>query len=210
MGASNQIPPGGEEKEMEIAAYHSIDPQTGYLQTTGNYAEALTPERKDQWLKAYKASGLRFRSTCTSLGISHHTINHHIEIDPVFKQNYQEAQAEYAEELEARQRNYALEPKHFMDRAMQLRALLPGKYARDERRDDNQITINISADIINEAKRRSEALEAKIIDVQRIEETRLKALPPQGASASMMAEVLPMRDDNTESTKTVDNQQQRI
>lgn len=154
-----------------VATYHNVDPATGYLQAKGNYAEAFTPERKQQWLDVYKASGLRFLSTCKSLGISDHTINHHIEIDQEFKAKFKEVQAEYAEELEALQRDFAKDKKQFMDRAMQLRALLPGKYARDERRDDVAVTINISNEALIEAKRRSESMD-KAIEAEIVRESR--------------------------------------
>lgn len=145
--------------------YHQVDPATGFIETTGNYATAFTPERKQQFLSVYVASGLRFKHTCKQLGLSDHTINHHITIDPEFKKAVEECHAEYAEELEARQRNFALEPKHFMDRAMQLRCLLPGKYARDENRSTNQnnITININAEALAREKERANAIEAEII-----------------------------------------------
>ena len=178
---------------MDISAFHSIDPNTGMTESTGNYAQAFTPERKAQFLKAYADSGLRFTSTCKVLGISYDTSNHHIEIDPEFKANFKQAQSDYAEELEARQRAFALEPKHFMDRAMQLRALLPGRYARDERREDTAVTINISNDALIEAKRRSEsmdhAIEAEIVQQQDAQKTHLNAVK----SASMRPDV----DNNT-------------
>lgn len=171
--------------------YHQVDPSSGFLQTTGNYAEAFTPERKQQFLDVYIASGLRFLTTCKKLGLSDHTINHHIDIDPEFKRRFNEAQAEYAEELEAKQRNYALEPKQFMDRAMQLRALLPGKYAREQNYGSNQaITINLNGNLLIDAKRRAETLDAEII--KEVEQE----------SAKMMAETLRMPDNNTVSGDT--------
>jgi len=162
--------------------YHSWDANSGMIQTTGNYATAFTPERKQQFIDVYVASGLRFKHTCKKMGISDHTVHHHISIDPEFKKRIDEAQAEYAEELEARQRNFALEPKHFMDRAMQLRCLLPGKYARDENRNgQNQpITINVNGDLLIDAKKRSEVLDAQIV-----QEAESRRIEMQGESASI-------------------------
>ena len=146
------------------ATYHEVDPASGFLQTTGNYAEAFTPERKENFLSVYKASGLRFLSTCKQLGLSNHTLNHHISIDPEFKAKFQKVQEEYAEELEAKQRAFALDQKNFMDRAMQLRALLPGKYARDERINAQPtVQININGNLMIDTKSRDESIETRIV-----------------------------------------------
>jgi len=146
------------------ATYHEVDPASGFLQTTGNYAEAFTPERKQHFINIFKSSGLRFRQTCDNLGISSHTINHHISIDPEFKRKYQEAIDDYAEELEAKQRAFALESKNFMDRAMQLRSLLPAKYARDERINASQtVQININGNLMIDAKSRDESIETRVV-----------------------------------------------
>lgn len=180
---------------MNIETYHATDPETGMIQTTGNYPTALTPERKQQFLDIYVANGLRFRTTCKQLGISHHTITHHLDIDKEFKKRFNDAQTEYAEELEARQRNYALEPKQFMDRAMQLRALLPEKYAREQNLGSGQaIQINVSGNFVIEAKKRDEMIDAEIVKELKCE------------SDNIMAETLHIHDNNTLTNKTVDNQ----
>lgn len=163
-----------------VEAYHQVDPSSGFVETTGKYATAFTAERKQQFIDVYVASGLRFKHTCKKLGISDHTVHHHISIDPEFKNKIDEAQAEYAEELEARQRNFALEPKQFMDRAMQLRCLLPGKYAREQNYGSSSpITINVSGDFLIDAKKRSEMIDAEIVreaQVARVEQDKLKII----------------------------------
>ena len=147
-----------------VQTYHEVDQATGMVQTTGNYATAFTPDRKEQFLSVYVASGLRFKHTCKQLGISDHTVHHHVSIDPEFKKRLEDAQAEYAEDLEADQRNFARDKKNFMDRAMQLRYLFPKKYARDEKSTTNQpIQININGNLLIDAKSREEMIEARVV-----------------------------------------------
>lgn len=145
--------------------YHSVDPETGFLSTNGDYANAFTPERKKQFLALYKKNGLRFRKTCKDLGLGIDTINHHMSIDPAFKEAFASVSREYAEKLEAAQRQFAMEKKCFMDRAMQLRALFPEKYGiRNESANSGKPTIVIEGNVIIDAKKRVESIEAEVLD----------------------------------------------
>lgn len=164
--------------------FHEVDPATGFLQTKGPYAVAFTAERKKQFLDVYRANGLMMRKTCNQLGLSGHTINHHLSIDPEFKKALVDAQAEYAEELEAKQRSYALDPKHFMDRAMQLRYLLPERYAQDQKQQTSSVVINIQGDLVIDAKKRADLIDAEIVREAEVAKTQTASIT-ENSSAKM-------------------------
>lgn len=166
----------------------ALNHETGFMESNG-YAEAMAfdTERKLQFLKAYKANGLRFRTTCKSLGLSHHTVLKHYNLDEAFRQGYDEVEREYAEELEARQMAYALEPKHFMDRCMQLRRLYPDRYAPEKSSGSTQITINVTPDALSPVLKRQEILEAEMVKPLTLDATLVHsaALPPSMVRSSI-------------------------
>jgi hypothetical protein len=153
-----------------VAAYHNVDPVNGYLETSGNYATPFDSERKKAFLEVYKQHELGIRKACRSMGLSVSTVNHHLQIDPKFKEDFDEAEREYIENLECVSRTNALNPKAVIERIFQLKCLLPSKYGQFENKSEPKVTINISSDVINEAKRRCESME-RAIDAEIVRET---------------------------------------
>lgn len=141
---------------------HAVDPATGFLESNA-YAAAFDAERKTQFLNLFKSNGLGLYRTCKQLGLSHHTINKHYRIDPEFKKAYDDAEKEYTDELEATSRFNALNPKSVIERIFQLKALRPERYADQKSAAPTQITINVDAALIENARKRAEVLDAEII-----------------------------------------------
>lgn len=154
---------------MDVATYHNINPETGMIETTGNYACAFDSEKKKAFLELYKKNGLAFYRTCKELSVGHSTINHHYEIDPQFKLEFDQAEKEYADELLTVSRRNALEPKMVIERIFHLKSLFPGKYSDGQKPQGNQITINVNGDLLIDAKKRIESmtrqLDQDVIDV---------------------------------------------
>lgn len=150
---------------MQTSAYHAIDPVTGFVETTGNYPAAFDGERKADFLKVYRASGLALYKTCEQLGLSRHTVSHHLQIDPAFSEAVEEAKRSYADELEAKSRNIALtRDSATLERIFQLRAIFPDKYARDLKQNGAQkIEINIVGDILMGKKRELDTVETSLV-----------------------------------------------
>lgn len=138
-------------------------PQAPYVSPMPGLAHAFDPERKAQFLALYKAKGLRCKATCNDLGLSFHTFQHHYRVDPEFRQNIDTIQAEYAEELQAKSMQYAMEPKHFMDRCMQLRRLLPDQYAPEKSFGPMKIDVIIDGAVLESSKKREQILEAQVM-----------------------------------------------
>lgn len=147
---------------MNAASALAVDPSSGFLESTGNFANAFDSERKAQFLEVYKANGLRFKKTCKLLGISEHTINHHHAVDHVFRSAFDEVQREYAEDLQCTSMEIALTPKGFMDRIAQLRRLFPGKYAPAENTGQTKIELHIDGDVMI-SKKNLETMETTIV-----------------------------------------------
>ena len=174
--------------------YHALDPVSGMIQTTGNYPTPFDPERKTQFLSLYKLNDLGLRKACRSMGMSEATVTHHLKIDPEFKRLFDECEREYIEDLECVSRQNALNPKSVIERIFQLKCLLPLKYGQENKPATNQpIQINISGDLLIDAKRRVEMLDAKISKGIEVE------------SAKMLAEPLPVPDNNTVSDCNMQN-----
>lgn len=137
--------------------------QDHYIHPQPNHALAFDDERKQQFLDLYKANGLKCKAACASLGLSFHTIQHHYKVDPAFKAAFDEVQAVYAEELQAKSMQYAMEQKNFMDRCMQLRRLLPAEYAPEKSSGPTQIVISIDRELVESLKKREQVVEAQLI-----------------------------------------------
>lgn len=143
----------------------AIDPESGFLETTGNYAYAFDAQRKLDFLKVYRANGLAFYRTCHELGLSHHTINHHAKNDPAFQSELKQVEREFAEDLEAKSRGIALtKDSATLERIFHLRALFPDKYARDLKgQGGEKIEINVIGDVIVNQKKAFSAVETDIV-----------------------------------------------
>lgn len=142
-----------------------LDPVTGYMETSGDYARAFDGERKENFLKVYRANGLAFYKTCKDLSISSHTITHHVKNDPKFADEIKQAEREYAEELEAKSRGVALnKDSATLERIFHLRALFPDKYARDLKASGGEkIEINVIGDVMINQKKSFDAVETNIV-----------------------------------------------
>ena len=149
---------------------HTIDPETGFLESNGYAVMSFDAERKIQFLRLYQANGLRFRKTCKDLGLSHNTVLHHYKIDDEFKKALDELQADYAEDLESSSMQFAMLPKHFMDRCMQLRRLYPEKYDSAKSSGSPQIIINLDGKFLDLMQKREQIIEAKIVESVRSDE----------------------------------------
>jgi|SRR3990167_557802 len=151
-----------------------IDPLTGFMHNPGYGVEAFSPEKKLAFIAAFRANGLRFIKACKAIGISNNTADHHYKTDPAFKRAVVEAILEEAEDIEAKSLHYAHDQKSFMDRAMQLRRLLPERYAT-ERIQSGQIVMKIEAsdELLNALKRRNDdirkSIDAEIVNSESVD-----------------------------------------
>ncbi len=123
---------------------HTVDPTTGFLESKA-YAHAFNAQRKQRFLDVYKENGLGLYRTCKILGLSHSTVNSACKHDPVFKEAFEQAMTEYADDLEAVSRHNALNPKSVIERIFQLKSLFPSKYA-DQRNVGGSTNIQINFD----------------------------------------------------------------
>lgn len=142
-----------------------LDPVTGYMETSGDYARAFDGDRKENFLKVYRANGLAFYKTCKDLSISSHTITHHVKNDPKFADEIKQAEREFAEELEAKSRGVALsKDSATLERIFHLRALFPDKYARDLKgQGGEKIEINVIGDVMISHKKSFDVVETDIV-----------------------------------------------
>ncbi len=147
-----------------VQRYHVSDPVSGMIQTTGNYPTPFDPDRKTQFLELYRANELGIRKACRAMGMSVSTVNHHLKIDPEFKSRFDALEKDYLEDLECVSRNNALNPKSVIERIFQLKCLLPLKYGQENKPATNQpIQINISGNLLIDAKSRDDSIDAKVI-----------------------------------------------
>lgn len=163
----------------------AVNPATGFMESHGTSAFTFDTERKAQFLKVYRANGLRFRQTCKDIGLSHGTVHKHYQIDQAFREAMDECEREYAEHLEAVQRDIALTPRGFMDRCMQLRHLYPERYDRQNTSGGgSHITINITGDTLLGVMDRQKSLENQPITVAPEHTLEHSApLPPSGVES---------------------------
>lgn len=150
--------------ERESIPNHTQDNETGYLESNG-FSLAFDAQKKTEFLKLYKANGLRYWKTCEQLGVKGETVNKHLRIDPVFQHDMEKLEAEYVDNLEAMSRDIAMTPKGVIDRMCQLKALLPGKYGGHENRNHGpQVIINLDGKFLEDMRKREQIIEAQIFD----------------------------------------------
>lgn len=149
--------------EAQYAHNHIINPATGYLENPA-YSYDFDTEKKKAFLGVFYNNGLRLYRTADELGISHHTINKHYDIDAKFREDYDEVVARYTDELEGVSRTNALNPRSVIERIFQLKCLKPEKYA--EQRNSGQTVVNLTLDLalINEAKKRAQTIDAEVVE----------------------------------------------
>ena len=141
---------------------HQIDPETGFVHSPA-YARDFSPQRKLDFLKVYAEQGMRFNRSCELLGLSMHTVNHALRIDPRFKEEFLLVEKRYTENLEKVSMDTAMTPRGVIDRMCQLKRLAPEKYAFEKNFEKQSVTINIDGNLILESKKKMEVLEAKIV-----------------------------------------------
>ncbi len=161
---------------MTEAAYsapnRTVDQATGFLESKA-YISAFDADRKQAFLTLLRSNSLGLYKTCAQLALSVATVNKHYQLDPVFKQAYDDLEIEYASDLEAVSRQNAMNPKSVIERIFQLKALLPGKYSDAKRESGLVVNISIDPEVIKQAAQR-----AKIVDAEIVSES-------MGLSASM-------------------------
>lgn len=141
-----------------------VDEATGFMETSGGFASAFDGQRKDEFLRVFKASGLALYTTCKNLGISHHTIHHHVKNDPAFREAFEQVRRTYADDLEAKSRSIAMtRDSATLERIFHLRSLFPEKYAREQKSPDGKIEINITGNLVTSIKRDAEVLETTVV-----------------------------------------------
>lgn len=146
-------------RKSHQAAFHTIDPITGFTNTKGNIS-LFDSNRKQDFLKLYMANGLSLYKTCDQMGLSYHTVFNHLKIDTAFKAAIEASKREYAARLDGISKQNAMDPKSVIERIFQLKALFPEIYAENKRDSAPQITINFDANLLQAAKQRE-----NIIDV---------------------------------------------
>lgn len=152
---------------------HSIDSLTGFIQSQA-FPSAFDAETKTSFLQYYRSNGLRLNSTCKAIGVKRDTVKKHMEIDSVFRAAVEEIHADWLEELESVSMTTALNPKSTIERIFQLKCHLPDKYGQEQKQSSQSVVINITGDLVLDAKRRNNALEAEI--VSEIESERSKII----------------------------------
>lgn len=183
-----------------LPAYGIPSTVDSYTSRSPGLASAFDEARKEQFLGLFRANGLQIKNTCKAMGLSFHTFQHHYRVDPAFKAAFDDVQETYVEELQAKSMQFAMEPKHFMDRCMQLRRLRPFEYAPEKFSGSSgnaQIVINVTGDLLMDARKKAEILDGKIV-----KEARLL----RDESAKVLGHIDASPSDIMSSSKSVDPQ----
>jgi hypothetical protein len=150
-------------KSRSLTTTHTVDEKTGMLNPSGNFPQTFDADRKSQFLTVYKNENIGIRKACRKMGMSVSTINHHLKIDPVFKDAFDECEREYLENLECVSRENALNPKSVIERIFQLKCLHPTKYGQENNSKSTEIVVNIDMGKIAKARQLEAAIDAKIV-----------------------------------------------
>jgi hypothetical protein len=151
------------EPSERTLAYHAIDPESGFMATTGGYSTAFDGDRKAQFLEVYKRECLGIRKACRAMGMSVSTVNHHLQIDPVFREAFDAAEREYIEDLECTSRVNALNPKSVIERIFQLKCLLPVKYGQENKQQEVKVNFTFDGSFLENARKRSQVVDAQVV-----------------------------------------------
>ena len=147
--------------EAKYSHNHIINPETGFLENPA-YATDFDSARKLQFLEIYKSNGLGLFRTCRQLGLSCSTVHKHYSIDPKFKEAFDEAKKEYADELQATSRINALNPRSVIERIFQLKALFPGVYGDAKNSSEVVVNLNLDLDAILSARNRTNVVDTEM------------------------------------------------
>lgn len=154
---------------------HEICKETGFVYSPG-VLSTFTPQAKLKFLELYKANGLAIWRTCRSLGMSVETVHRHLQTDPKFKELFDEARQEYIDNVESTSRFCALDPKNYVERFFQLKALLPETYGEGKIARPMEITLNIDFGGLSKEHERTHSIDAEI--VQELEQATPLPIPP--------------------------------
>jgi hypothetical protein len=173
-----------ESQEVAHIPNHTIDPATGFLESKA-YAYAFDAPQKLAFLQRFEANCLALYDTCAELGISHHTINKHRQIDSQFNDQYQEVRRRYLDKLQAVGRKNALNPKSVIERiwVQKSNADVPGfeRYADQKTSGGVNVQINLDPKLVEAIKKRETVIDAEIVDNQQSESAKKETINQIGA-----------------------------
>lgn len=154
--------------EAQYAHNHVINPETGYLENPA-YVYDFDSDRKKQFLKRFEENCLGLYDTCEQLGLSHHTVNKHYQIDAQFREAYDETRRRYLDRVQAVGRMNALNPRSVVERiwVQKTNSDLPGfeRYADQKNTGNINVSINIDQNVLDSIKKRQE-----VIDIEPVSE----------------------------------------
>lgn len=146
--------------EAAYAPNNVINPETGFIENPA-YIYAFDSNRKQQFIKCLVENGLGIYEACEALGLSHHTLFKHYHNDPKFKEALDEARNEYGARLDSLSKRNAMNPRSVIERIFQLKSIFPEKYADQRQSNQLNITINVDENLIENARKREQILEAQ-------------------------------------------------
>lgn len=98
------------------------DPATGYLVAGEHYAlSGFDAQSKRQFIDLYKETG-NFSACAKAVGVARRTVYSHLENDPLFKEQFDDAVHTIKDEFEGVMVSNGKRPNGFMDRMAWLRA----------------------------------------------------------------------------------------
>lgn len=149
--------------EAQYAPNHTIDPETGYIESKA-YPFAFDAPRKRQFIKCLVENGLGIYEACAAMGLSHHSLFKHYHNDPQFKEDLDSARQEYGFRLDSISKRNAMNPKSVIERIFQLKSIFPERYA-DKRDSGGNVNIQINVDTatLENISKRQSVLEAETI-----------------------------------------------
>ena len=188
---------------------HTIDPETGFVESKAFLAYAFDSDRKQAFLQRYEANCLALYQTCEELGLHTNTVNKHLKIDPAFFSAYQEVRTRYLDKLQAVGRLNALNPKSVIERiwVQKSNADVPGyeRYAEQNKIGQNNLTVNL---IVDKSLMDSMIKREKIIEGQVIISTPTDEVKTVDVHGSLSASLEDKSVEKVSGMKEVDHQPQ--
>lgn len=152
-----------------IPAYsknHVVNPDTGFMENPA-FLDSFDSDKKKLFLELYDANTTDLYGTCQQMHVHHNTVNKHYQLDPVFKQAYDEIEYKYAHQLQAVGRKNALKDRSVVERIWVQKSLshLPGfeKYSDQKNIGNVQITLNIDGKTLEMVSKRNQTIDAEEI-----------------------------------------------
>lgn len=148
--------------EAQYAHNHQIDQATGFLISPA-FDDAFDAEKKLRFLEMFEQSGGLIYKTAERLGMNGHTIQKHMQIDPVFRQMIVDAKQRANESVESVLYQRALDPKGSFDRAMWLNNNYKEKYGESKRSETGiTLKIELSDSAIQAIRQRNDQIKQSI------------------------------------------------